>query len=145
MRYLGNKTKLLSDISELLTEKNLKDNNLIFMDAFAGTASVADFFAKDYKIITNDLMYYSYILAQAKLNTPKDAFKTLGYDPFKYFNDLDTDKYITGFVYNNYSPNGGRMYFSDENAKKIDYIRTVIDYWYEDEQINENEKYYLIA
>lgn len=145
MRYLGNKTKLLSYISDFLTEKNLKDNNLIFMDAFAGTASVADFFSKDYKIITNDLMYYSYILAQAKLNTPKEPFKNLGLDPFTYFNYANTENFTTGFVYNNYSPNGGRMYFSDENAKMIDFIRTTIEDWFNNKLINENEKYYLIA
>ena len=145
MRYLGNKTKLLIYISDFLSEKDLKSKNLIFMDAFAGTASVADYFSKDYKIIANDLMYYSYVLAQAKLNTPKNPFEKLGIDPFRYFNEVDTNNFITGFVYNNFSPNGGRMYFSDENAKMIDFIRTTIEEWYIAEQINENEKFYLIA
>lgn len=145
MRYLGNKTKLLSYIDDFLEEKDLINKNLTFMDAFCGTASVASFFADKFTVITNDLMYYSYIIAQAKLNTPKILFKKLKIDPFNYFNNVKTTNYTKGFVYNNFSPNGNRMYFSDENAKMIDFIRDTIDEWYEKEQITKNEKYYLIA
>ena len=146
MRYLGNKTKLLDNIYNLLEEKDLINKNFIFMDAFAGTASVADYFSSKYKIIANDLMYYSYVIAQAKLNTPKEPFKKLKLDPFKYFNEIDTNDFTTGFVYNNFAPKkSGRMYFSDENAKMIDFIRETIEQWYNETLINENEKYYLIA
>ncbi len=37
------------------------------------------------------------------------------------------------------------MYFSDENAKRIDFIRDTIDRWFSDGKITEDEKYYLIA
>ena len=37
------------------------------------------------------------------------------------------------------------MYFSKENAARIDYIRTTIEEWLNNEQINKSEYYYLIA
>ena len=50
------------------------------------------------------------------------------------------------FVYNNYSLGGSeRMYFSEENAARIDFIRTKIEDWYKSERIDSKEYYYLIA
>lgn len=37
------------------------------------------------------------------------------------------------------------MYFSDDNAKKIDYIRDTIDQWYHENKISEDEKLFLVA
>ncbi|MCI9545740.1 MAG: Dam family site-specific DNA-(adenine-N6)-methyltransferase [Lachnospiraceae bacterium] len=149
MRYIGQKTKLLDNIELLLSDKKILSKDLVFCDAFSGTATVGMYFKDKYKkIISNDNLYFSYILTQAKLNIgkDKDLFRQLGYDPFEYFNSYDTNDFVTGFIYNNYAPTiGKRKYFSDENAKKIDYIRCTIDEWFEDGKITEKEKYYLIA
>ena len=37
------------------------------------------------------------------------------------------------------------MYFSEENAQRIDYIRMTIEKWHNAEKINDKEYYYLIA
>ena len=37
------------------------------------------------------------------------------------------------------------MYFTDKNAKRIDFIRDTIDNWFGDGKITEDEKFYLIA
>ncbi len=37
-------------------------------------------FKDRYRITANDIQYYSYIMAQAKLNTPRFTFKKLGLD-----------------------------------------------------------------
>lgn len=52
---------------------------------------------------------------------------------FKRLNELDG---VEGFIYKNYSPAGGRKYFTEQNAKKIDAIRIAI------EKIIEKDLYY---
>ena len=52
-----------------------------------------------------------------------------------------------GFVYKNYclGGSGERQYFSDENGKKIDAIRTKIEKWKTSEKITCNEYYFLLC
>ena len=62
MRYIGNKTNLLDNIDLFIEEKVDYQENMIFCDFFSGTASVARFFKNKYQIISNDILYFSYIL-----------------------------------------------------------------------------------
>ena len=51
-----------------------------------------------------------------------------------------------GYFYKNYSLGGSsRMYFSEENAARIDYFRSQIEDWFSTEKISENEYHYLLA
>ena len=145
MRYIGSKTKLLPAIQELLEDKHLDQSGLTFCDIFSGTAIVGDFFKSKYRIIANDSLFAAYVLTRGKLyHIP--TFERLGFNPFEYFNNTDATNYTRGFCYNNFAPSiSGRMYFSDDNAKKIDFIRNTIDEWYIIGKITESEKYYLIA
>lgn len=147
MRYIGNKTKFLETLDNFLSSKKLDKKGLTFCDLFAGTCTVGDYLKNKYEIIANDSLYMSYVISNGKLKYDSEIFfKTLSYDPFEYFNSVDTDNYISGFCYNNFAPSvSGRQYFSDENTKKIDYIRNTIDDWFDKKLINENEKYYLIG
>lgn len=144
MRYLGCKTKLLQEIAELMQKKKLFDGNRTFFDAFSGTGVVGDFFKSQFKIIANDIQYYSYVMTQAKLNAYDCKFEKLSCDPFEFFNN--TKEIIKGFIYNNYSPaKSDRMYFSEYNAGKIDFIRQTIEQWHLSGKITEHEYYYLIG
>ena len=74
MRYLGSKTKLLSSIEEVIMDNNLTGE--VFLDLFAGTGCVGDYFKDRYKIVSNDFLFYSYILNYAKLkNSHVPEFK----------------------------------------------------------------------
>lgn len=44
MRYLGNKTKIMQQIEQLLREKGILEQGYTFCDAFSGTATVGDYF-----------------------------------------------------------------------------------------------------
>ncbi len=144
MRYIGSKVKIVNQIEELIKDLKIDKNSYTFFDAFSGTSTVGNFFKDEFKIIANDTLYSSYVLTQAKLNTPDMKFSRLNIDPFKLFND--STKQLKGFIYNNYSLGGSeRMYFSEENASRIDYIRTKIQDWYDSEKIDSKEYYYLIA
>lgn len=145
MRYIGNKTKILDEIENLIKDKKLDVEGLKFFDAFSGTASVAFNYKNRYKLIANDNLYFAYVIAQAKLNSREKMFAGLGFDPFNFFNNADTSKFV-GFITENFSPKfSERMYFSEENARLIDYIRTKINEWFQNSLIDENEKYFLIA
>ena len=64
-------------------------------------------------------------------------------DVFDYLENAPID-IKDGFVYSNYSPHEKceRMYLTTENAQRIDFIRTTIEQWKNEELINENEYYY---
>ena len=146
MRYIGNKAKLLDKLESLLSRKGLTKKGQVFCDLFAGTCTVGDYFKDRYEIIANDTLYTSYVISNAKLKCMDSFFQNLGFDPFDYFNNIDSSNYTTGFCYNNFAPTvSGRQYFSDENAKLIDLIRNTIDEWFDAKKIDENEKYYLIG
>jgi len=142
MRYLWNKQQLLSDILQLIKESCDEDCK-VFCDAFSWTATVWNSLKHKYKIIANDNQYYSYVISQAKLNTPDLKFKKLWLNPFELFNSDWIGK--KWFIYNNYSPVGGRQYFSEENALRIDYIRDIIEDRKNEGKITDKEYFYLIA
>lgn len=144
MRYLGNKDSIVADIKKLLEDKNILRDNLTFFDAFCGTGSVADAFKDYYNLIINDNLEWSVVYAKGKINSYKCKFEKLGFDPIEYFNSNNNVEY--GFVYNNYSPGGSkRMYFTADNASRIDYFRKTIEYWRCDKLITEDEYCYLLS
>lgn len=145
MRYIGNKAKLLDEIEKLIKEKGIYEDGLTFCDAFSGTATVGNHFNGKFKVIGNDVLTLSYEYTAGMLLYEDTGFSKLGLDPFEYFKEYNTDDYCSGFCYNNFSPNGGCQYFSDNNAKKIDYIRDTIDLWHKEKKISHSEKSYLIA
>lgn len=144
MRYIGNKNKILNYIETLINDKKINKQNYTFCDAFSGTATVGNYFKDKFKIIANDNLYTSYVMSQAKLNTPDLKFELLCLDPFKIFNDENNR--VNGFIYKNFSPGGSeRQYFNSDNASRIDFIRTKIEYWYNHDKLTRNEYYYLLA
>jgi adenine-specific DNA-methyltransferase len=146
MRFIGTKSKLLPEIDKIISKFSGLPNGSVFCDLFAGTGSVGDYFQNKFSIIANDNLYFSYLLNRGKLNPPKSSFPNLKLDPFNYFNSIDTDEHIHGFCYKTFAPTvSKRMYFSDLNSKKIDFIREKIDEWHSRGSINENEKDYLLA
>jgi adenine-specific DNA methylase/DNA modification methylase len=153
MRYYGAKTKLLPFIEEVVKSTGVNGTSN-FVDLFAGTTSVGQHFKKlGYTVYSNDILEFSYALSKTYIELNKEPdFKKLK-SKLKIKNDLNNlfdflNKFEVqkqGFIYENYSPNGGRMYFSDENALKIDTFRFLFEEWRNDSLINELEYYYLIT
>lgn len=144
MRYIGNKNDLLDHIYQLIKDKNIYNENYTFCDAFSGTCAVGEYFKDKFRIIANDIQYYSFIMSHARLNTPDLNFSLLGLNPFDFFNNQKCE--FAGFIYKNYSNKGsGRLYFSAENGLKIDFIRNKIEEWKNQEKLSDYEYYYLIA
>ncbi|MFZ7264580.1 DNA adenine methylase, partial [Avibacterium volantium] len=161
---IGNKENLIDVIYQIMQKKGISGES--FFDVFSGTANVAKYFKKlNYKVISCDLMYYSYVLQKAYLenNTEptfeklSDIIDTLKHQDFfstplqlilSYLNNIK-DK--NGFIYKNYTPGGSkeleqpRMYFTDKNGKFIDKVRVKIEDWYNNNLLTEQEYFILIA
>ena len=69
MRFLGNKTRMLSNIQSVMDENNITGE--VFCDLFAGSGSVGDFFKSKFKVISND---YLYSIKQNSLIKPYPPF-----------------------------------------------------------------------
>ncbi len=148
MRYLGSKVKLLDQIQEVIDQNHMEGES--FADLFAGTGCVGDYFKSKYKIIANDFLYYSFVFNKAKLmNTGMPAFhKFTGKHKTGIFEWLNSQQYTPDdsfFVYHNYTPAGGRMFFTESNGIKIDGMRKDIERIYQKKEVEENEYYFLIA
>lgn len=145
MRYIGNKESIVEKIRNLLVEKKILNKKLVFFDAFCGTGSVSNFIKGDFdKVIINDNLKWATVYSKGKLVANKCNFSELGFDPFEYLNNNVTVK--SGFFYKNYSTaESKRMYFTEDNAGKIDYFRMTIEDWFNCDRINENEYTYLLA
>ena len=170
MRFIGCKENLLPFIESFAEERALEGG--VFCDLFAGTASVGKRFKQlGYKVISNDLLYFSYALQKAYLELNEyPAFNALakhlridsggsGHDLLSrksrnargVIEHLNQSEGMEGFFYKNYSDEGTkasrhhRMYFTGDNAKKIDAIRETIESWKTKGLIDEQEYYFLIC
>lgn len=152
MRYIGSKANLLSSIEKCINT-NIHTEQKTFCDIFSGTGVVARYFKPQYKIISNDSLYFSYVIQKAFLENnilPEfSKLKSTIENPFYYFENTEPNAISLGnnFIEENYSPTGnaGRMYFTSENARRIDFIRNTIEQWKNENKISENEYYYLLA
>ena len=152
MRYYGAKTKLLPFIEKVVKSTGINGTSN-FVDLFAGTTSVGRHFKKlGYTVLSNDTLEFSYALSKTYIELNKQPEfnklrKHLNVNNnqliFEHLNNIT--KFTEGFIFENYSPNGGRQYFTDENALKIDTYRLFIQQWKEAGYINELEYYYLIT
>jgi adenine-specific DNA-methyltransferase len=144
MRFIGNKESIAEHIINLLTDKGLTDKGLTFCDAFCGTGSVADAVKNSFNIVLNDNLKWCVTYSKSRLLAGDCDFHRLGFDPFEYLNN--SAESVEGFFYRNYSPGGStRMYFSPENASRIDYFREQIEKWFTDSLISEDEYAFLLS
>ncbi|HEU0226133.1 MAG TPA: DNA adenine methylase [Arachidicoccus soli] len=144
MNYIGSKYKLSEFIEKAVKLTVGRDLSAkVFCDLFAGTGIVGRSFKPIVKqVLSNDIEYYSYVLNQNYIGNhlPIENKKQL-------IEELNTIPVKEGFIYKNYCKggHGERMYFSDDNGKKIDSVRTKIESWNKKKIINKNEYFFLLA
>lgn len=128
LNYIGSKFQLLHWLTETtktaLTTTTLA--GLRIADLFAGTGIVSHHFRlQGAAVTTNDAEPYSALIARSfttGTHTTKcrDTLRTLN-------KELEDGNYkdTSGFITENYSPHNGqeRMFFTVDNAKRIDYVR----------------------
>ncbi len=143
MNYIGSKQKLSSFISNAVNSVVGDDlSQKTFCDIFAGTGIVGrNFKPLVKKIISNDLEYYSFVLNKNYIENHQEIdFHNLVLE----LNALEGKK---DFVFHNFSENGSskRLYFSENNGKKIDAIRQKIEEWKTTNYIDLNTYYFLLC
>ena len=143
MNYIGSKYKLsyfISSSVKSIVGDDLSDK--IFCDLFAGTGVVGRNFKKEVKkVISNDMEFYSYVLNKNYIENHEFLDNEI------YIKELNETNGEEGFIFNEYSENGkaNRLYFSEHNGKKIDAIRTKIEFWKTEKKISSALYYFLLA
>ena len=143
MNYIGSKYKLsyfISSSVKSIVGEDLSDK--IFCDLFAGTGVVGKNFKKEVKkVISNDMEFYSYVLNKNYIENHEFLDNEI------YIKELNETNGEEGFIFNEYSENGkaNRLYFSEHNGKKIDAIRTKIEFWKTEKKISSALYYFLLA
>lgn len=144
MRFIGNKESIVTEIDSFISEHVPDGERLTLFDAFCGTGSVADRMKEKFDIVINDNLNWATVYTAGRLYAPTCTFQKLGFDPFDYLNH--NDQTLFGFMYDTYAPTKtNRMYFTPENASRIDYFREQIAKWHVDNLLTEPEYLYLLA
>jgi adenine-specific DNA-methyltransferase len=161
MRYIGNKTKLLPFLRSAIARLRITPG--VAHDAFAGTAAVGRALKADgWRVHSSDLMTYSYVMQRAYVVASRvDSFRRLAkVDPAiraalakRAAGRVEAiAKHLTaglppidGFFARHFGPAGGRMYFTDDNARRIDSARTALHEWRAAGLVDDDTFYVLLA
>ena len=120
-RYIGSKAKLVDKIYSLVEGKI--EGEYTFLDLFAGTGVVAKKFAENNKnVILNDLLFSNYISHVAWFGQ-EAVDSNLIESIIMEFNRINPTKLKKNYFSEIY----GNKYFSENDAKKIGYIRDLIE------------------
>src|SRR5690242_13842891 len=168
MRYIGNKTRLLPFLERTLRRLEIEPGSA--HDAFAGTASVGRALkASGWRVASSDIMTYSYVFQRAYVVAQRspsfaalragdaDVRRALRSSAFRRAVESRgggslnaVAEYLSrwleptrDFVTAHFAPSGGRMYFAEENAARIDAVRTRLHEWREAGLIGEDAFYIL--
>ena len=151
--YIGNKRRLLHFVKDTL-DKTLGSERGGFLDLFAGSGSVSRL-AKvlGFSVVSNDWEFYSFIINQAYIGIDQRELQTIFENQgglenaLKELNSLTTPREPYLSLY--YAPRSKkpdpdveRMFYTPENARKIDAIRERIDEWF---PVWDKGKYLLTA
>lgn len=116
MRYIGNKTKLLGFIRRVLRARGISAG--VAVDPFSGTASVARELKRlGFSVIAADIMEYAHVLAKAYVESVAEPARMRA-----LVRELNRITPAPGFLTKEFSD--ARMYFTSENAARIDAART---------------------
>jgi len=150
--YIGSKKGLIDFLDIPIKKISGNNKDLTFLDGFAGTGIVGQSFHNKYnfKVIANDLEYYSYIINFSLLCVEfTDKLDKIMKDLNDNMNNSDINKEINNYklISTNYSLKGEkkRMFWTEANAMKGDYIMYRIKTMLQENIITENEYKFILA
>lgn len=130
-RYIGNKTRLLDWIGDILAAH--LPAGAIVADPMCGTAAVSEALAlRGYSVRASDVLTFPVLHAKARLLHEPPAFRAFGgYESaIEHVNTLTP---VKGYFWREFSPDGTpayggppRRYFTADNAMRIDAMRSEI-------------------
>lgn len=136
--YIGNKRSLLHTLDEALrrVRKRLGKDKLRILDAFAGSGVVSRFFKQHCELlVSNDIERYAKVIGDCYLaNQSTIDFDALREHYRAIAKAADTLPVRDGFIRRLYAPKrddaiepGERVFYTSDNAMRIDSIRHLID------------------
>lgn len=157
---MGSKVRMMPTLDRIITplidkvqEGKRPGEGVIFGDLFAGSGSVSHYFKhkeKVRRIVSSDMELYSYIINSALLKCvyTDNLSKMIAYlngPHLKWASDGDG-----GLIWRHFSPSGQgqdrcRMFFTVDNARRIDAMRTAISRLHRRGAINYQEFLFLLA
>lgn len=136
-RYIGSKFRMINFIKETMNKEKIEYSS--FLDLFGGTGIVGDFFNdQKTKVYVNDLLKSNYISYLAWFGNEK-------IDKNKIREYIEKYNSLTDLEDNYFSLNFSNTYFSEENCKKIGFIREDIEDNYTNNNLNIRERAILIT
>ena len=150
--YIGNKRKLVPLIRHAIAATGIRGGT--FYDAFAGSTVVSRLAkALGYRVIANDWEPYSYFigLTYIKSNHLPELRSLGGLD--NALNILNGLEPVRGYIAQNYCPmddedydaDSERMFYTQENGRRIDAVREQIASWKSAGAIDDEEEAALLA
>ncbi len=138
LNYIGSKKSLLHILERVFVIELQSKGTITIGDGFCGTGCVGNYFATTHGMAVQavDMELYSYVITQSLLCIPF----TKRLDTIIATLNADTGCY-TGLITRHYSPIGNRMYFTKDNALRIDYVRQQIDVM----KLTKEERTFLLA
>jgi len=125
MRYLGNKNVFATNIIDEIRKRVPVESKVL--DCFGGTGCVSRELCDYFEDVSScDINHYAYVLCYCRTRVPKDT------NIDDYISQLNALPPVHGLITKLYSPEGGRKYFTTENAAKIDAMRKQIRTWEHD-------------
>ena len=135
---------MVEEIDSFIESRVESEEPLTLFDTFCGTGAVSDRLKNKFNLIINDNLKWATVYTAGRLYAPSCHFERLGFDPFAFLNQ--SDEKVQGFIYKNYAPTeSSRMYFTPENAARIDYFRKQIEEWHKNKLLSEAEYMLLLA
>ncbi len=136
-RYIGSKTRMLDFISDTMKREKIEFSS--FLDLFGGTGIVGDFFNdQKTKVYVNDLLKSNYLSFLSWFGNEK-------IDKNKIKDFINKYNSLSNLEENYFSLNFSDTYFSNDNCKKIGYIREDIEANYLANNLNTRERAILIT
>jgi adenine-specific DNA-methyltransferase len=124
MRYMGNKRKLMTNITDML--KELSDPGDLIVDLMAGTHSVGFEMSSRNAIVANDIGAYAEPIGKALLQRPED------FDPDTYIGtvaQVAAENRSAG-IYQFFQTHYADTYFSHKQCVEIDDLRYAVEILY---------------
>ena len=150
IRYLGSKVRVLDDLALLIGDSGEEMGR--FVDAFSGTGAVASIAADlGWDVHVNDHLRCARLLSSARMLATSDVSYTALGGYCGAIDRLNAAENTEGFLWREYSPASSehapkpRRYFTEENAARMDGMRTVIRSWCAGNIITRIEEDLLLA
>lgn len=124
MDYIGSKEKLNQWLFEKMLAGVVPSPDILFFDACAGSGSVSRYAAgRGLAVVSTDLLALSAEMVRGSAAFPIERLLPDAEDHIMVMNLLPG---IDGFFAEHYAEKAGRLYFSTENARRIDAVRSYL-------------------